>query len=154
VSRSFFAGSDTSWPIAILDNVFGSLLWLKTPMKAPELPKKKIIADALAGSRPSRRIWDRFLKEIDNLQSTDRISEEELLILREGPDVERLLMQLTAGNVENVNSQLLNELKSKVKEEISKPLLDEIVLSREEASIAKDALDKFLGGYCAQYLQL
>ena len=51
-------------PHCISDHVLTTLLWLKKPLSAPDLPRKRIIADCYAALNPPDSLWRRFLTEI------------------------------------------------------------------------------------------
>ena len=64
-------------PLCMHDHTFSTLIWLKTPLKAPDLPTKRMIADCFAALNPSDALWKAYLQEIDRLQQRGNISEHD-----------------------------------------------------------------------------
>lgn len=150
-SGIFFSQSDKGWPIAMLDHIVGSLIWIKSPLSIPDLPKKRIIADALVSTHPSLNLWQNFVKEVDNLRNQQKISEEELLLMREGPEAEKVLMEVTAGGMYALNSETTLMIRDRIKDEILQPARESLLksssqvasLSAEKAEL-EDKLSKSL----------
>ncbi len=126
VAIEFFRQERDTWPIAALDHEVGSLLWLKTPLNSSELPRKKIIADALSGIIPSPRLWQNFLREIEKLESAGSISDSDLLLMRHGPDAEKFLMQVTVGDDTNFSSEMIDGIITKMRLEVSAPVRERL----------------------------
>ncbi len=65
----------SSVPICTSANAFTTLIWLKKPTRAPDLPTKRIIADCYAALNPSDSMWKIYLKEINRLHQRGDVSE-------------------------------------------------------------------------------
>ena len=72
-SREFFEEEvGNHWPIAITDDDFATLVWLRQSLSAPDLPRQRLLADAYAALEPGP-VWARFLEEIDKLHAEKRV---------------------------------------------------------------------------------
>lgn len=84
----------------VTDYALTNLLWLKKPLEAPDLPRKRIIADCYAATQPDATLWGRYLKEIDKLEKEGRISPDDYYMLRHSLYAKTELMRLTLGEPE------------------------------------------------------
>jgi hypothetical protein len=84
-------------PHCLLDHVFTTLVWLKKPLKARDLPRKRVIADCYAAMNPPTSLWKRYLEEIDQLEKQGDISEEDYHLLRYSVAAKNALMDRTFG---------------------------------------------------------
>jgi len=112
VTRRFLSPSNHHQYVlpAVTDNSLTNLLWLKAPMAAPSLPRKRIIADSYAALQPDSDLWAKFLDEIDRLATLGSISPEEVLVLRHSLYVKSALMQMTGGEDEAFTRATVPEL--------------------------------------------
>lgn len=85
-------------PPCILDYVFTSLVWLKKPLRTPDLPRKMIIADCYAALNPGDALWRKYLAEVDRLQQRGEFSEEDYDLLRFSMEARATLMDITLGD--------------------------------------------------------
>jgi hypothetical protein len=139
-SRKYFREkeieSDSSVPICVLDDYIGTLAWLKNPASAPQLPRQRIIADSYAAVNPSDALWRRYLNEIDRLQESGNISEDDYHLLRYSTEAKIALMELTFGDdevfVTGTVEQILDRAKAAARAETEALLRQEKAL-REEA---------------------
>ncbi len=108
-------------PIAITDHLLTTLLWLKKPTMAPNLPLKHIIADCYAAMEPSDNLWKKYLAEISKLQSKGDISSDDYYFLRASLQARTELMSLTKGDeyafVEGTPKEILERIKRNIKAE-------------------------------------
>lgn len=119
IGQSFFVrGGDHQWPVAITDHHLATLVWLKKPHTAPDLPRRQILADCFAALEPGKRLWDRYLIEIDRLKAAGKASESDLMLLRYSTEAERSLMDRTLGNPAHVSSATVAEVLEAIKTEM------------------------------------
>jgi hypothetical protein len=101
-SRVFFEeqyGRDAiAIPHCITDHVLTTLAWLKKPHKAPELPRKVLIANCYAALQPSDRLWRSYVDKATELQAQGDISEDEFYLLRFSVEAREILMGMTLGD--------------------------------------------------------
>jgi hypothetical protein len=142
-------GEEIKVPHCMLDHAFTTLIWLKKPLKAPNLPRNKIIADCYAAMNPSDSLWKKYLDEISKLQKKGNITETDYNILRYSMDAKSALMDSTLGDpeafVEGTIAEVLQKAKSTVRREIEIDLDLEKIKRKEAEERAKTAefnLDK------------
>ena len=138
-SREFFQWEDggRTWPHAMLDTDVATLMWLKTPRKAPDLPRKRIMADCYAALRPSDALWNRWLNEIDRTAKSGSYSDSQLDIMRYSPDAQRALMDMTFGAEEAVTDQTVDQVLTSAKAAITAPLEAELAEERNRREAAE-----------------
>ena len=110
--------------LAITDYALASLLWLKDPVAAPELPRKRLLADAYAAMRPSERLWAAYLTEIAKLEETHTVSADDYYILRYSLASKAVLMDLTDGDEEVFTEGTALEILEILKDSMVAPILE------------------------------
>lgn len=122
-SRFFTSEGHTdkeSVPIAVTDYVLTTLMWLKTPMSAPQLPAKTIIAECYAAVEPGERLWKKYLEAASRLMENNRITPSEYYLLRSSQLAQKELTELTFGNEGAVTEGTVEIILETVKMEIGK----------------------------------
>lgn len=146
VSRMFFHSSpdDAFIPPCITDYSLTNLLWLKKPLKMPDLPMKRIIADCYAALQPDEKLIRAYVSKIDKLDQEHEITEEEVLMLRYSLEARQALMNLTSGDEQVLTNVTINELLEIVKEKMQSKLRAEIETRAQQEinGIAQDR-DKY-----------
>jgi hypothetical protein len=94
-----FFGDEQVGP-AICDFTLTNLLWIKSPMAAPNLPRRTILANSFAAMQPNDHLWQRFTAELKTLSDRGDISTGEYYLLRTSLHTKKLLMDLTNGEEE------------------------------------------------------
>lgn len=120
VARQFFDGGD-SVPLALTDDDFATLVWLKRPLSAPELPRMRIIADCYAALEPGNDLWNKYLDEVEKLRQRRSISEDDFFVLRYSFDAKRALMHRTLGEHERISEEVVEEILDRAREAIKEP---------------------------------
>lgn len=82
----------------ITDYALTNLVWLKKPMGAPDLPRKRLIADYYAAIQPSDDLWQAYLAEIEKLEALGDVAAEDYYLLRYAIEAKQALMELTNGD--------------------------------------------------------
>lgn len=145
-ARSYFPVREQhSWPAALLDHDVATLLWLKRPMQAPDLPRKQIIADCYAALEPGVAVWTRYLAEIDRLQEREDVAEDHFFVLRYSFEAKKALMDLTNGKPEGVTTQIVHEVMERVRTEMSAPAREELELERRRREAAESSANAVVG---------
>jgi hypothetical protein len=85
-------------PRCYADSTFETLVWLKKPLRAPDLPRRRILADCIAALRPSEELWTLYAREIERLQQDSRFSSEDFALLRNSLEAKVELMEVTLGD--------------------------------------------------------
>jgi hypothetical protein len=127
-SREFFRREEDghSWPHAMLDTDLATLMWLKTPLRAPDLPRKRIMADCYAALRPSDSLWNKWLNEIDRTAQSGDYSDSQLDIMRFSPDAQRALMDTTFGSESALNDRTIQRVLATAQAKITAPVQAEL----------------------------
>lgn len=139
VGKKFFSEDRLGvWPPAIAWNDFVTLLWLKRPLAAPELPRKQIVADCYAAMEPGGAVWSRYLEEVERLEQRGELSNDELYILRYAPEAKRALMDQTFGDPNRMSSDVVGKTLDNAKASIQAPILEDL-RAAEQAQAATAA---------------
>lgn len=116
----------TTVPLCTVDNVLTTIMWVKKPITAPDLPKKRIIADCYAALNPQDNLWKIYLDEIDRLQVSGDLTDDDYNLLRYSTEARRALMDVTLGEfeafVEGSVYEVLNRAKENLRAELEKAL--------------------------------
>lgn len=99
----------------ITDVSLANVAWLKRPMGAREIPRTQLMAMAYGALTPSEALWDRYMREIDRLESDGRITPKGHQILRSAPGVQEEVMQLTGGDEGAISGEVVMDVYNRVK---------------------------------------
>ncbi|MFB3087954.1 MAG: hypothetical protein ACE10E_06535 [Acidiferrobacterales bacterium] len=131
VSRDHFYGNSSLGAVSpcMTDHALTTLLWLKKPLSAPDLPRRRLIADYFAALRPDERFWKSYLAEIDKLERDGQLSHDDYFALRHSLEAKQALMDLTRGEegafTQGTVSEILEVVRSKIQEEAKSDLANE-----------------------------
>jgi hypothetical protein len=133
---AFFLGenyvTNGSVPITITDHALTTILWLKNPMAAPDLPQKCIIAECYAAMEPGERLWRKYLDKIKQLRDCEYISTDQYYLLRYTQEARTELSEITMGDEETFVEGTPSEILEKVKQSIREKDLTELELERKK----------------------
>ncbi|HEX6506879.1 MAG TPA: hypothetical protein VF221_04530 [Chloroflexota bacterium] len=115
VTQFFEEGKGTGVPPLITDYTLTTLLWLKRPTRAPELPVKRLIADCYAAIQPDEALWSAFEDDLDRLQQQGSASMDDVYDLRYSMTAKKELMGLTRGDAEIYSAGTALDVLAKVK---------------------------------------
>jgi hypothetical protein len=122
VAREFFhEGELHAVPPALSDQDLTTLVWLKRPLDAPDLPRLRIVADCYAALEPGNELWAKYLDEIDKLKKRGTISEDDFFVLRYSFDAKQALMDRTFGAADDVSPELVQEVLERARHAIRGP---------------------------------
>ena len=124
--------------VVITEFSLANLAWLKAPMNAPDIPKTQLLAFSFAALMPSRKLLDKFMTEIDRLESSGSIAARDHQLLRSSQLVNSELMHLTLGEDTALTSETVMQTLKRVTGEIRKEETAKIV-KEEEAHRATQA---------------
>ena len=142
-TRAFFHDSATpgSVPLALTGYALGTLLWLKNPAKARELPKRMLIAHAHATLQPSDELWKRYLTEIARLEENEEISQEDCYLLRFTVGAKRAFMDITKGVGETFVEGTIKEVLQIAIENTRADVTDKL----KEEAVRREEVEQRLG---------
>jgi hypothetical protein len=117
--RHFSDGLEASGvPPCLTDYALTNILWLKRPTAAPHLPRMRIIADCYAATRPTERLWQLYLQEIDKLRQRSKVTSDEYYMLRNSTAAESTLMEVTMGEEEGFTQGTVPEILERVRSDL------------------------------------
>lgn len=127
--------------ICISDYALGNILWLKNPTKAPQLPKKLLIADVYAALEPSDELWKNYLIEIARLERAGTLNKDDYMLLRHHQAAKRALMDLTKGQPSVFTQGTVAEILEVAKRNVRSDLDQALQTARRQASELQRTLD-------------
>ena len=150
-AREFFYRDATPGAVSpvVSDHSLTTLLWLKGPLKAPDLPRKRIMADCYAATQPDESLWSLYLAEVERLEKDGRFTADDYYLLRHSLEAKSALMELTLGDeqafaqgtvpeiLELIRSRIQGEIKGELQE--SKQLLKQALSDLREKEVRVDA---------------
>ena len=147
VTREFFQPEATPGAVAlcITDYALANLLWLKNPTVAPQLPKRRLVADAYAAMQPPDDLWKAYLAEIARLEERGDITADDYYLLRYSLAARKSLMDMTRGEPEAFSEGTPLEVLEIAKRHVRADLEQELTQERrrradmEVAIAARDA---------------
>ena len=117
----------------ISDYTMTSILWLKYPLVAPDLPRQRLLADSFAATQPSDGLWRKYADEILRLESHGKYSAEDVYLLRHSLEARHALMDATSGETASFTEGTISEILEKAKEGIQSEALDKFEKERAKA---------------------
>lgn len=135
-----YGHSDT--PLCIPDQVFTTLVWLKTAKKVPDLPRERVVANCFAAMQPSEEMWRRYASEARKLLEQGTITESDYELLVHSTDSRLHLMNLTFGDSEKIVGTV-EEILERSRQEILRDTLKENEKLRQMAAESDDAARVF-----------
>ena len=112
-------------PACVSADLFGTILWLNSPMEMMEYKKLKLVADCYGFLKPSKALLDKYIESLDNARRTDEIDEKQYLFLRTHPVVFDSLMNVTRGDYARFDSSTYREVFDNIVETSKKEYYDE-----------------------------
>lgn len=125
-------GKNVDIPLIIHETTLTNLVWLKSPNKFSDLPKRKLLAHVLAAKLPNENLWDMYIKFIDEQTQHENFTDEEIIKLKYNPIAKELLMDKTYGNSDHISYGLLQEIIKEVKERDQEELRQKNEKQKEE----------------------
>lgn len=124
----------------ITDFSLANMAWLKAPVGAPSLPTVEVLAFSYAALQPSKELLDNYLKEIEKLEKTGKITERDHQLLRSSTLAQDELMKLTMGDDAALGEGTVMETLQRVSREIKKEERQQLIAERLEHRRTQDAL--------------
>lgn len=120
-SRTFFSSGNHEWPLAMMDNAVTTLLWVKSPTSAPDLPRRQVIADCYSALAPTARLWSKFVEEVDRLDRRGLIDADSVALLRYSHEAEQAIMDVTFGDPQNLSEHAVQSALSRARQVAASP---------------------------------
>lgn len=125
----------------LTDHTLTNLLWLKKPTAAPDLPRKRIIADCYAATRPTEPLWRLYFGQIDKLNQRGEVSPEDYYLLRYSMEAESALMDATLGDEKAFTQGTVPEVLRVVRANIEKHKQAEVDTERASKKAAEKEVE-------------
>ncbi|MHB8128913.1 MAG: hypothetical protein ACYDEX_07940 [Mobilitalea sp.] len=138
---------------AITDVDLTSLLWLSTFGKNSELPKLKLMENVYAACSPSNAVMNEFIRKINRMSDSNKISNETAILLRTQYSMYNDLSELTDNDSANVNDNVIKEMEARLinreRKKASehahselKYIRDEVLKEKDEIAAAREKLEQ------------
>jgi len=115
----------------LTDGFLTNMLWLKKPLQAADLPRKRIIADFYAAMKPDDAFWRLYLQHIEQLEQKGQISADNVYLLRRSSEAKRTAMEVTTGDIKKLTQGSVKEIIERVEHDIQK----DVRIKLEEAEV-------------------
>jgi hypothetical protein len=112
-----------------------NVVWLKSPMRKPDLPMHILAAKCIAAVSLPEKTWETFGAEADKLRKQGVISNDIYDVLRLSPQVREELADLTYGGAVEFDPKSLPDIIERVTKDIELPLQSKITELEEEKSV-------------------
>ena len=112
-------------PACISADLFGTILWLDSPLQMIEYQKKKLLADCYAFLNPSKAMLSKYIQSLNEARDADEIDEKKYLFLRSHKVVRDSLMNITRGDYARFNSKTYLEVYDDIQEQSQQRYRDE-----------------------------
>ncbi|MCK6580686.1 MAG: hypothetical protein L6Q98_21550 [Anaerolineae bacterium] len=145
ISRNF--SFDQRFPDSIspciTDDMLTTILWLKNPHQAANLPRKRIIADYYAAVQPDITTIKQYNAEIEKLSQGKAITQNDYYLLRYSSVAKNGLMQVTHGGEEAVTNVTVKEVLDIVYQQLrdeDRQKLEQEIRQREASRLETEGL--------------
>jgi hypothetical protein len=132
-------------PPCVTDYFLTNILWLKSPNQSPDLPMKRIIADAYAAVQPSDAMMEKWLSEVSRMKSGEPISEEDFYFMRSSEEVYAALMEHTLGDTQKITADkvriVIENARNKIRLQVEERFRPELIDSKKSILELKNKLD-------------
>lgn len=112
-------------PACVSADLFGSILWLNSPLESVEYQKKKILADCYSALRPNKALLRKYVESVETAWKTGKIDEKKYLFMRSHAVVSDALMNVTKGDYAKFNDNTYIDVYEEIQAIARKELTDE-----------------------------
>jgi hypothetical protein len=130
----------------IPDRLFTNILWLKDPYKLRNLPLSMVIAVNSKAIFIDKKIWGRFMFNLENLKSDGEINDLDIAMLFYNNHIQDVLMEFDELEIDKINKDFILEESLKIKKKIDKETREKISLekkiSEEEKKKSEEEIKK------------
>jgi hypothetical protein len=124
----------------LTDYALMNLLWLKQPLRAPDLPWKRVIADCYAATQPDEHLWNSYLAEIEKLEKGGQVGSDDYYMLRYSIEAKTALMDLTLGREDAFKEGTIKDILSRVRERLQESVKHELSQASRNAERSEEQL--------------
>ena len=113
-------------PACISADLFGSILWLFTPVVKMEYQRKQLLADCFVALRPSKEMLTKYIDTLVRARNADEIDEKKFLFMRSHMAVNDALMNVTKGEYARFNDLTYQDVYEEIVAVADKKYTDEV----------------------------
>lgn len=139
-----------SLPLAITTEALASMLWVRSPATAPDVPREMLLASAFVGMQPRPSLWSKYLAEVEALESSGGISADDAVVLRSTRVGRDAFMQESLGDPDAMTDDLPGAVLDRVRDAIEAPLEDEVSRLRKQIEHTDAAATEAAAGWIEQ----
>jgi hypothetical protein len=116
-SREYFSDKKLHIDVVMTDFYITNVLWVKNPIKSPDLPLKRIIADIYSALRPSDAVWNAFISEVDNMEDSGDLTYSDVIALRTANNLSDKLFEAEENGVTSFTPSSIKEILERINSE-------------------------------------
>lgn len=142
VSKIFPDFAREDWPIAMTIDHLTTMLWVKKPIAAPDLPRHQLLANCYSALLPSNHLWQRYLETIDRLREADQLTDDQAHFLRYSQEAHVALVKETAGQ-DDVGADDIRNVIQRYEDIVREPFEEQLELAATQVnSVTRTSLDQ------------
>jgi hypothetical protein len=107
------------------ESEFVTQMWIRSPAKSPDLPRKTLIADAYAALNPPGRLWDKYVEEIEKLEAAGTVDEHQVARLVFSTSARSALLDLSLGDADSVEADTVGQVLQRADAALVDPIAQE-----------------------------
>jgi len=112
-------------PPCVSADIFGSILWLFSPIEIMKYQRKQLLADCHIALHPSKEMLQKYMESLERARNADEIDEKKFLFMRAHKAVNDALMDVTKGDYARFNDQTYLEVYDDIVAKADKKYNDE-----------------------------
>lgn len=117
---------ESSFPLAVTAEAVASILWVRSPALAPDVPREMVLASAYVGMQPSPTFWNKYVDEVERLEKVGTFSADDAMVLRSTRLGREALMLESLGDEAIVEQDLPSAVLERVHDTIADPLIAQV----------------------------
>lgn len=130
-------------PVCMADQVFTTLVWLKSVNKLPSLPKHRLVANCIAATQPSDRLWNEYIIEANSLRDKKEISEDDYAVLVHSLEARHHLMDFVIEQGEFLHGSV-KEVLERARSTFTKELGEQLQAVERSSRNQRKKLDSLI----------
>jgi hypothetical protein len=119
-------------PACITDYTLTTLLWLKRPTAAPDLPMRTLAATCYAATQPDEQTWQRYLNRLGQMEREGKVTTDDYYLARYTYSARTSLMEKTLGGNNAFTEGTVTDILNRIKLEIASEQQTRLDASRAE----------------------
>lgn len=117
ISREQASSRDYFIPVVMTDVMWGTLIWLNSPVTISKINRAKLVSTAYAAFKPSQGVIERLNVSLKKLEDLGEITPEKCYFLKTSPVAHRLLSEQTLNDAEYFNETTVLEVLNLLEQE-------------------------------------